>query len=321
MHTSIHPSIVGFCTCANSDKHGEVPESTVFCSLFKSAFSSFVFAKKHPAKPSSEARVLEVFRLEPRGAMLWGGGDRSQQDLWSALVAVAEADIEDIEFLMVRLQDSDLEKIRQATQAALVASSRLQAAEREAASSNDNRAQAGPKAVAKGATDTAQVAPAASATAAGSPATVAPSREGYRCSLQEGEQLKAAPPGPTFAKDTSPGAAAAAKAMTAPPVPVKPLPAGPGSQSSTSPPTTTTPAKKTTPVKCPPKVPDPPTAPPGPTSAEDAIGVVYYPSSYLAACLYRADGQGDARPGRRRSAEAGREGCSGFKFGRPSAAW
>ena len=91
--------------------------------------------------------------------MSWGGGDRSQQDLWAALVTVAEAESADLEFLMVRLQDSDLEKIRQAAQAALVASSRLQAAEREAAVSNP--AKAVPKQVATGATDAAQVAPAA----------------------------------------------------------------------------------------------------------------------------------------------------------------
>ena len=73
--------------------------------------------------------MLESFRLGSLAAMSWGAGDRPQQDLWSALVTVAEADMEDIEYLMVRLQDSDLDKIRQAAQAALVASSRLQAAE------------------------------------------------------------------------------------------------------------------------------------------------------------------------------------------------
>ena len=52
---------VVFCTCAKSDKHAEVPESTVAV-RFLSQFLQFrVFAEKHPPKPSSEARVFEVF--------------------------------------------------------------------------------------------------------------------------------------------------------------------------------------------------------------------------------------------------------------------
>ena len=219
---------VVFCTCAKSDKHGEVPERVQFRLLLSQFLQFRLFAEKHPPKPSSEARVCQLFCLDSLAAMSWGAGDRSQQDLWSALVAVAEAEMEDIEFLMVRLQDSDLEKIRQAAQAALVASSRLQAAEREMASSShaDNPAKAVPKVVAKGSADDGQVATAEVATTASGSTTVA-SQPGTVAGPLSKKASRGPPPGPTFAKDTSPGTAAATKAMAAKPVPVKPLPADP----------------------------------------------------------------------------------------------
>ena len=57
--------IEGFCTCAKSDKHGEVPESTVFCSLL-SQFLQFRVRTEASSEAESEARVLESFRLEVR---------------------------------------------------------------------------------------------------------------------------------------------------------------------------------------------------------------------------------------------------------------
>ena len=263
---------MGFCTCAKSDKHGEVPESTVSCSLL-SQFLQFHVRTEASSEAESEARVLEVFRLGSLAAMSWGAGDQQQQDLWSALVTVAEADMEDIEYLMVRLQDSDLDKIRQAAQAALVASSRLQAVEQEAAENAE--AATGPPQVATVAASSAKADPGAKATSSSSPTPAPP--PGATTGAVSKKAGKAVPPGPTFAKDTAPSTVAAAKAMTAAPVPVKPLPKGPSSPSP--PPAPTTPAKKKTVVKCPPKVPDPPTVPEAPTSAEDAIALMMAPAS------------------------------------------
>ena len=208
--------------------------------------------------------------------MSWSKGEQAQQDLWSALVTVAEADMEDIEYLMVRLQDADLNKIRQAAQAALVASSRLQAAEQEMASGSTTTpsAEAVSQVVATGSTDDSQVAPTAGMATGGTATTVA-KPSGAAAGAVSKKASKLASTGPTFAKVTSPGTAAAAKAMTAKPASSSLFLQTKGRKVRLLQDQVPSPPKKQTPVKCPPKEPAPQPAPPG---REDAIAMLMAPS-------------------------------------------
>ncbi|CAE7859234.1 unnamed protein product, partial [Symbiodinium microadriaticum] len=125
--------------------------------------------------------AVRKFEEAPWAAELRGQGSSSGDDLWSVLVTVAEAEMERIECYMVRLQDSDLQKIRAAATAALVAFSRTQAAE----------------------------------------ADVHKALYHYGLS-KKASKVVAQNTGPQFAKDTASTTAAAGKAMSAKPVPVKP---------------------------------------------------------------------------------------------------
>ena len=211
---------------------------------------------------------MRAFSLSLRfAAMSWNvEGQQSASsgdDLWSALVTVAESEMERIEYYMVRLQDSDLQKIRAAATAALVASSRTQAAEADASATTTAEA-------ASGSQD-------ASTTTAASPTPGADAKVAKLSGLPNKASMAVAQnTRRQFAKDTAPATAAAAKAMSAKPVPVKPLPADPVTTGS---PPTAAPAKQKTPVKCPLKDPAHRPAPKEPTSAEDAITLLMRPTT------------------------------------------
>ena len=100
---------VVFCTCAKSDKHGVVPEGTVSV-RFQVSSPVRVFARSILRSRAPRPECFEVFRLGSLAAMSWSKGEQAQQDLWSALVTVAEADMEDASRTRISTRSAKLRK-------------------------------------------------------------------------------------------------------------------------------------------------------------------------------------------------------------------